>query len=153
MDIIVLIACSSSKLPHAAPARELYTSVLFRKSLAYAEALQPAALHVLSAKHGLVDADQVVEPYDLTLNAMRAAERERWGIRVTRALEQRYGTPVQGGGVWPPMGGVHFVILAGRTYRDPITPAIERAQSTWKAPLAGLYIGQQIAWLNKTQVH
>src|SRR5690242_11928301 len=34
---IALISCSSEKLDHAAPARDLYTSALFRKSVQWAE--------------------------------------------------------------------------------------------------------------------
>lgn len=38
----------------------LYTSPLFTYALAYAEALHPDAIYILSAKHGLVGLDEVI---------------------------------------------------------------------------------------------
>lgn len=42
----------------------------------------------------------------------------------------------------------HYVVLAGRAYRDEVAPGIERTGGTWEAPMAGLGIGRQLAWLN-----
>src|SRR5690606_13413659 len=55
---IALVSCVSSKEPHAAPARDLYTSALFRKARAYAER-NADAWYILSAKYGLVDPNRV----------------------------------------------------------------------------------------------
>ena len=48
----VLVGCVKSKLDHPAPARDLYTSALFRKARAHAEATG-GPWFVLSAEHGL----------------------------------------------------------------------------------------------------
>ena len=82
MKRIALLSCVSKKLDHPAPAAELYTSPLFRLSLAYARQLHPDAIHILSARYGLVDLDEVIVPYDVTLNTMPAAERRAWAQRV-----------------------------------------------------------------------
>lgn len=82
MRKIVLISCVSQKLPYKASARHLYISPLFKKNLAYAQRLNPDAIFVLSAKYGLVDLDQEIEPYDLTLNTMSADQIKIWAIRV-----------------------------------------------------------------------
>ena len=66
MKKIVLISCVSKKLPHPASAQDLYVSPLFRLNLQYARKLQPDAIYILSAKHGLLDLDTEVEPYDLS---------------------------------------------------------------------------------------
>lgn len=78
---IVLVACAGKKLPHAAPAKDLYASSLFEKSRAYAED-RAAAWFILSALHGLVEPDAVIEPYDVNLNDMSAAARRAWSRRV-----------------------------------------------------------------------
>lgn len=68
----MVVPCGAKKLAHAAPARELYCSGHFRMILAAAEAEAEACggeVVILSAKHGLVDLDAVVEPYDLRMGA------------------------------------------------------------------------------------
>jgi hypothetical protein len=70
MKRVVLVACASKKLGRAAPARELYQSALFQKSLAYAERLGPDAIFILPAKHGLLAADEVLAPYDVTPSSL-----------------------------------------------------------------------------------
>ncbi len=57
-------------------AEDLYVSDLFRKSLAYARQLQPAAIFILSAKYGLVRPADPIDPYNLTLNKLSFAEVE-----------------------------------------------------------------------------
>lgn len=60
-----IIPCGADKLDTAAPAADLYTSSTFRSTLAAALTLvDPAHVLVLSAKHGLVALDTVVDPYD-----------------------------------------------------------------------------------------
>lgn len=69
MSVLIVIPCSARKLSKPARARDLYTGPLFRSALRAAEQL--AAQHrgtvaVLSARHGLVELDRVLEPYDVT---------------------------------------------------------------------------------------
>ena len=65
---IVLISCVSQKLSHRAKAKDLYVSTLFRLNLKYAKILNPDAIYILSAKHGLLSLEQEIEPYEQTLN-------------------------------------------------------------------------------------
>ena len=134
MDRVVLIGCGKSKLTQAAPACELYTGALFRLSWSYAEQMQPASIFILSAKHGLVSPDQVLEPYDLTLTGQRATVRKLWATMVIDQLDQQLSR-----------SSAQFVILAGRSYRDYLVPHLEY----WEAPMAGLGIGQQLQFLKK----
>ena len=134
MKRIVLLSCVSKKLDHPAPAAELYTSPLFRLSLAYARQLQPDAIHILSAKYGLVDLDQVIAPYDVTLNTMPAAERRAWAQRVLEQLAQRYDLEHD-----------HFIILAGQRYRQYLVPHLAYVE----IPLQGLPIGKQLQFLKQ----
>lgn len=125
-----LVACVAGKLPHQAPAAELYISDWFRKARAYVEQLG-APWRILSAEHGLLDPRQVVAPYDTTLARMSAAQRRAWAARVRAQLDTELGGPRP------------VVFLAGRLYRDELL--------TWPSsaavPMAGLGIGSQKAWL------
>ncbi len=138
---VYLVGCSSGKLafaatePHEAPARDLYTGLVFSASRDYVEALG-AEWAILSAKHGLVLPDQVLAPYDFTFRGAgyRKVDRDRWASGVRRDLDAR----------WP--CGTKFVLLAGKDYR-PWTggsPSLRLEE-----PLEGLGIGQRVAWLNK----
>lgn len=86
---IVLISCVSKKLSHPASAQDLYISPLFRLNLQYARRLKPGAIYILSAKHGLLDLDTEVEPYDLTLNDMAIRQVQAWADQVLGQIKQR----------------------------------------------------------------
>jgi hypothetical protein len=129
MKTAVLISCAAQKLPYKATAQDLYTSPPFKKSLHYARSLKPDHIFILSAKYGLLRLDQVIEPYDVTLNDMPAAEIRRWSWHVLdqlRALIDLHNDRV--------------IFLAGGKYRKYLVPAI----STYAVPMQGLSIGQQL---------
>lgn len=76
MTIYYVIPCGGDKAAAAAPARELYTGSFFQHTLAAAEAEAAATerdlgiasrVLILSAKHGLVDLDTVLAPYDVKM--------------------------------------------------------------------------------------
>lgn len=89
VETIALVACAAAKVQSAA-AKDLYVSSLFRKSRTFAER-NADSWYILSAKHGLVSPDQVIEPYDLTLNRMPIADRRPWAAHVNRQLEEVVG--------------------------------------------------------------
>lgn len=68
---LMIVACSAAKADHPAPAADLYRGSLFTMNLAAARAESPRVM-ILSAKHGLVPAEQVVAPYDTTLGDVDA---------------------------------------------------------------------------------
>lgn len=128
---IVLLSCVATKLDHAAPARELYISPLFRKSLAYAEQLKPDDIAILSAEYYVLPLDKVIEPYNKTLLTMPVDEVREWAVQVLKLLADKYD-----------LDNDEFIILAGDKYRKFIVPQLKH----WEAPLKGLRIGQQLAW-------
>ncbi len=128
MDTIGLVACSKAKRDHAVPARELYTSPLFRKASAYCERVY-GEWYILSAKYGLVHPDTVIEPYDLTLGEATKFERREWAGWVRTQLGER-GFEYR-----------HFAIHAGANYARHLLPLLH---ADW--PVKGLGIGQQLAW-------
>lgn len=129
---VALVACSKEKHEGIHPARELYASPLFRKSLAHAESLQPDAVGILSAQHGLVWPDQHLRSYDRYLGDLTAEERRQWAQRVLVALRGHFDLECD-----------RFIVLAGRDYREHLAPEIERME----VPMEGLGIGEQMAWL------
>jgi hypothetical protein len=132
---VILVGCVKLKLDRAAPARELYVSPLWRRRREYAERRGGEWL-ILSAKHGLVDPERRIAPYDLALSDLSADERRKWGGRVIGQLEDRLGS----------LTGTTFDIHAGSAYRRAIEPGILERGGTVTAPLEGLGMGEQLAW-------
>lgn len=131
---VVLLGCGKAKLDRAAPARELYTGNLFRASLRFAELRAGGGpVYIVSAEHGLVELDQVVEPYEAKL--ANAAEGEAWGEKVFDELRRRH--PRQG----------YMVILAGDLYARPLRKLAEKAWWNVEEPLRGLAIGGRLKLL------
>ena len=131
---IVLISCASQKLPVPARAENLYISQLFRLSLCYAKSLKPDNIYILSAKYGLVRLDQIIAPYNKTLNEMGIDARKSWADNVLADL-----SPVAS------LDNDEFIILAGTRYREFLAPYIRNK----KIPLEGLTIGRQLQRLHE----
>src|SRR5512133_3761902 len=87
---VILLGCVKRKRATRPPARDLYISPLWRARRRYADASGLPWL-ILSAQHGLVDPDEVLEPYDLALTQLPAAARREWGMDVVAKLIDRYG--------------------------------------------------------------
>ena len=124
---IGLVACCAKKGAVPCAAKDLYLSPLFTKSRAWVERHCDRWL-ILSAEHGLLAPETVIAPYERTLNRMNATDRRAWGDRVRQQFES--------------VAGSRFVALAGVRYCEPLVALdLER-------PMAGLGIGQQLAWLS-----
>ena len=133
---IYLLSCVSQKRPVPAAARDLYTSPWFCKASSYADRTG-WPWFVLSAKHGLVHPDEVISPYDLTLNNMRVADRRQWANRVLTQLG-------------PYLDGVEAVVfLAGQRYREFLEPPLRSRGLLVSVPMEGLRIGEQLRWLSR----
>jgi hypothetical protein len=73
-------------------------------------------------------------PYDLSLRQLSPDGREAWGDRVAVELTDRF-----------PAGTVLW-FHAGALYRDAIAPLVPHQV---RFPLAGLGIGEQLAWYRR----
>jgi hypothetical protein len=102
------------------------------KSLKYAESLSSDVIYVLSAKHGLLSLEEIVEPYDLTLNQLSMSEVKRWAERTVEQLKQVAN-----------LASDRFIFLAGERYRRFIVPQVV----TSEIPLQGLSVGTQLLFL------
>lgn len=137
MKKIVLLSCVSQKRSHSSTARDLYISPLFRLTLSYAESLAPDFIFVLSAKHGLLGLEDRIDPYNLTLNAMKESEIRVWAEKVLVDLARKADLKKD-----------RFIVLSGARYRKYLLPYLYNNE----VPMAGLTIGRQLQWL-KGQLH
>jgi hypothetical protein len=135
---ILLIGCVKQKLGVPAPARDLYTSPLFRKGRRYAEATG-APWFVLSAEHGLVAPGEVLAPYDRRLSKSDLEYRQAWGVRVVEQLVAAAG----------PLSGKSIEVHAGAAYVEPLRQHLVAAGATITEPLAGLKLGPRLAWYGR----
>lgn len=123
LPILHLVACCSEKLSHAAPARDLYCSRLFKMTRAVVER-EPWA--ILSAKYGLVLPDTVIEPYDVQLGGKIQSVRQQWADGVLAVIPK----------------AERYVLWTGMSYAEFLEQPL-RAER----PLRGLGIGMQYAYL------
>ena len=72
---IVLVSCVKSKQARTCKASEMYTSFWFKSAYRYALEQKPDKIFILSAKYGLLEADEVIETYEKKLSN-RTAERK-----------------------------------------------------------------------------
>ena len=135
-DAIVLVSCVKSKLPHSAPARELYTSAWFQKARRIVEA-SGSSWFVLSSLYGLVAPNTKIAPYEYTLNTVGVAERRAWATKVLDKL-------------LPETAGQRRVVMfAGHRYREFLIEPLRRHGITVVVPMAHLTRGEQLAWLSE----
>lgn len=129
--MIVFLSCVKTKRDEPCAAADMYTSDLFKKSLAYAKSLRPERIYILSAKYGLLELDDLIEPYNQTLIGAPEAYIKKWALKVFRQMREK---------------GIDFgeqaVFLCGYNYRKYLINKFSDAS----APLKHLAIGQQLAF-------
>ena len=134
---LAVLACSATKGSVACAARDLYSGDLFRAGRQLAEMVADNYV-ILSAQHGVVEPDQVLEPYDMRLDAMSQRARVAWGAEAALCLARHIDSARRGPVLW----------LAGIDYWKPLEKwFVVDARQTYKAPLRGLGIGEQKAKL------
>jgi hypothetical protein len=133
---LVLVGCVKSKVSHRAAAKDLYASPLWSRRRGYAESTgMPWA--ILSAEHGMVDPESILEPYDRYLGKESASYRRRWSEDVSRQVLARLRE----------LGLRAVEIHAGAAYVDNGLAARLNAQGVDVVlPLKGLSFGQQLGW-------
>jgi hypothetical protein len=122
---VYVVACSKTKASERRPARELYTSHLFRLSRAVAER-DGDAWAILSAEHGIVAPLAELDPYDTQMADATEADRERLRASV-EAFVARFAP------------GTRFVLLMGRSYAS----LFDATGADTREPLAGMQIGER----------
>ena len=135
MRTICLVSCVKTKLNKTAAAKDLYTSALFTKNANYADAISDKWF-ILSAKHGLLDPEDVIDTYNETLSKVSVSARKEWSHKVYLQL-----LPLL-------KSGDSVIFLAGENYREHLVPLLENIRVNVQVPMRGLSFGNQLKWLN-----
>ena len=128
-----LVSCSGPKLKHAAPASELYTSPLFRKSYAHSQRTYDAT-YILSGRYGLLETDKVIEPYNSNLKGLLKKDLVRWGAYVAQQIRDKIDNES------------YLYFLAGRAYYASIVPYL---RNPYQIPLKHMSFGPRMKWLEE----
>ncbi len=131
-----LISCGKNKQPVRAPAAQLYTSPRFHLSVALPRRLG-FPFSVLSAKHGLLEPDTLVEPYDASLASLSREERRVWAENVFTQLVTAHPNVRR------------FVFLADDDYRDDIVPMLQERKVDILEPLLTFERSGRISFLRQ----
>lgn len=144
MKKIAIIGCSNQKLNGRHRAGDLYTSQRFKKAYQYANNINSDVIFILSAKHGLIHQDELIEYYDVAYQSLSKMEKDLLHKTVRRQLvelSQKYH--------FDPLVDL-FVLLAGKDYAAILAGSL----SYLYKPLANLQMGyalQQLNFLNQAQ--
>lgn len=129
MSKAILIQCTKSKRDEAALATNLYDeSTLFNKMKEYAKATG-CDWYILSAKHGLVQPSEWIEPYD------------EFGLTEPQAYFIAEGIKVK--------GYDEVELIAGDEYTFHLTPELEAHAIDVMELCQGLSIGKRMAKLDE----
>jgi hypothetical protein len=134
---LMVIGCGREKLSIGAPACNLYTSDRFRQSVTLATIL-PAPFVILSAKHGIVEPGEVLEPYDLDIDTLSDAHQRSWA----KAAVDRLATHAEGRAISVLTTGAYERLLIAANGRRPQPLEIVAPWLELKAP-------DRVVWLNE----
>jgi cytoplasmic iron level regulating protein YaaA (DUF328/UPF0246 family) len=137
MADIALVACAKTKAKRPAPAAALYVSALYRKSL-LAALDRTKAVYILSAKHGLVSLDDILEPYEMTLKTMPSTTRRAWGATVAEAIRSVAKRRDQ------------LLLFAGEDYAAPLREPLQAQGYLLQYPLGTRSLGARLQHLRMT---
>lgn len=109
-NALVIMACSATKLNRAAPALDLYRGVLFGSYRANVHVTAQPHVVILSALHGFIPSDKVIEPYEQRMTVDRAD-----------SMIADLAGPLPG--AWPE-GAAKVMLAGGKEYRRVMRAAI-----------------------------
>lgn len=134
-----LVGCVKQKHSRPTRADQLYTSTMFQGRRRFVEQ-SCDSWFILSALHGLVEPDRLLEPYDVTLKGSGIATRRAWSADVLRDIGRRFAH----------VDRLTFEIHAGSNYRDAgLVEGIVRLGATVEIPASGLSQGEQLAFYKR----
>ena len=134
---LILVGCVKRKHHSAGPAKDIYTSTLWRYRRAYAES-HGRPWYILSAKHGLLTPGTWIERYDLSLADLSASERREWSLRVLDELAAEV----------PALDGKTIEVHAGKLYVEyGLEKGLREAGAVIRRTLAHVVgQGRQYVW-------
>ncbi len=131
-----LVSCVKTTRADASAAKDLYDSPLFHGQRRAVEA-GCGQWFILSAKHGLLRPDTVIEPYDETLKGTSRGHKRAWSQRVLAQLRHELGD----------LHDLAVEIHAGQDYHaHGLVEGLRDAGATVELPTDGLTIGQRLSY-------
>ncbi|MCF2140543.1 MAG: hypothetical protein K9W44_10865 [Candidatus Lokiarchaeota archaeon] len=109
-EILVILSCTKKKLNHPAPASELYQGDVFKKAHIWVTQHKFNEL-IVSAKYGLVEPDEILEPYDKQLKTK--ADARAIQKKILPKLEQYLKNKKA------------IIMIMGNIYVEALKPALE----------------------------
>lgn len=134
---VLLVCCGRRKGTGTRRAAELYISPRVRLATRVARAVGKP-FWIVSAKHGLLDPDRLVSPYDLSLDHLESRDLDWWRARLKEDLLRSYPSNIP-----------RFVVLGSGEYANQIRHTLEDLRCSVETPIAGLPINLQLSWLKK----
>ena len=135
MKTVVFVGCGKAKLDRKASAKDLYTSTLFKKCRAYAERVGDEWA-ILSAKHGLLLPQSLVEPYDVCLEDFDRVQLQAWVYRAQFQIVEAF-----------PSETTKYICLGGALYSLAFTGYPRHLQV--ELPMCHLGMGQRLQFLTR----
>ena len=134
MKTIILISCGAKKEKTPQKAEDLYIGGYFKKTLLYARYLSNkngADIYILSAKHGILELNEIIKPYDLTLNNKNERYQKSWSYKVITQLQCKIKKTDK------------IIFLAGENY----IKYLKMYYKNYEEPLKGLSIGKRLKFI------
>jgi hypothetical protein len=124
---VVLIGSSGATAEESGTAGGLFRSDGFARAREHAVHSQ-LPWFVLSAKHGLLDPDEVITPYEVQIDDQPAAYRSAWGEWVVAQLADRLQ-----------LDGVTVEVHGGVDFAQPLRQPLVRRGAVLEIPLPGTW--------------
>jgi len=132
---IALIGCTSRKMKTPCEAKKMYSaSTYFKYKLEYCKKINVDKIYILSSKYGLLDLNEIIEPYDCYLQNQTKAYKKEWNKKVLNELKDK--TDVLND---------EFILLAGKPYVKDLKKSLIHTYN----PVEGLGIGKQIKYFKE----
>ena len=138
MKTIMLIGCGKSKAKTKCAVRDMYTGSLFELRLELAKASGYEA-YVLSALHGILELDRVIEPYEKTWPRVKTVSLDKaaWAVGVAMQLIDSLSDDEK-------PSDFAVLIHAGEPYVNPLMAVLHCLGFRALAPMHGMGIGEQL---------
>ncbi len=135
---IAFISCVKEKRIGKYKAKDLYTSDFFRKSFGYCSSKYDKVF-ILSAKYGVLDLEEEIKNYEMTLNDFSKVQKVEWSVMVYNQLENKIDDS----------DNLYFYV--GNNYREHLLPLLS---NNCFVPLEGKGIGEQLQYFkNNTETN
>lgn len=132
---IALVGCVKSKHIKACLAKNLYNSSLFIKTKTLIELKNDYSdWFILSAKYGLINKEEIIEPYELTLSNFTQNELSDWSFKIFNSIKLLE------------LNNLSF--FCGKLYHNKyLLSLLDKEKIQYNFPMGNLSIGKRLQFL------